>query len=58
VQRNVTADRAIGAQWLVTSGLKPGDRVITEGLIQIKAGQAIKPVPAGSKPAQLQHAAS
>jgi membrane fusion protein (multidrug efflux system) len=58
VQRNVTADRAIGAQWLVTSGLKPGDRVITEGLIRIKAGQAIKPVPAGSKPAQPEHAAS
>jgi membrane fusion protein (multidrug efflux system) len=51
VQRSVQADRAIGSQWLVTSGLKPGDRVITEGLIRIKAGQAIKPVPAGSKPA-------
>lgn len=51
IQRNIKADRAIGAQWLVTAGLQPGDRVITEGLIRIKAGQAIKPVPAGSKPA-------
>ncbi len=53
VQRAVSADRAIGNKWLVTKGLKPGDRVITEGLIRIKPGQAIKPVPAGSKPAPI-----
>lgn len=51
IQRSIKADRAVGSQWLVTSGLKPGERVITEGLIRIKAGAAIKPVPAGSKPA-------
>lgn len=30
--RELQADRAIGDQWLVSSGLKPGDRVIVEGL--------------------------
>lgn len=50
VQRPVTTSQTVGANWLVTSGLKPGDKVITEGLGKIKAGQAIKPVPAGSPP--------
>ena len=49
VARTVKAERAIGDKWLVTEGLKPGDKVIVEGLGRIKAGQAIKPVAAGSK---------
>jgi membrane fusion protein (multidrug efflux system) len=48
--RTVTADRTVGASWLVTNGLKPGDKVIIEGLGKIKPGKPIKPVPAGSKP--------
>ncbi|NIJ09424.1 membrane fusion protein (multidrug efflux system) [Sphingomonas vulcanisoli] len=51
VSRTVTTSQTVGANWLVTSGLKPGDKVITEGLSKLKPGQAIKPVPAGSKPA-------
>jgi membrane fusion protein, multidrug efflux system len=51
-QRNVTTDRAVGDKWLVTSGLKPGDKLITEGLINVHApGQPVRAVPAGSKPA-------
>ncbi len=50
VLRDVKADQTIGDKWLVTSGLKPGDKLITEGLGRIKPGQAIRPVPAGSKP--------
>ena len=50
VLRTVTATRSIGDKWLVTKGLDPGDRVIVEGLVRIKAGQTIVPVPAGSKP--------
>jgi membrane fusion protein (multidrug efflux system) len=50
VQRDVSANRTVGDKWLVTSGLKPGDRLIVEGLGRIKAGQAIRPVPAGSSP--------
>lgn len=51
VLQPVKADRTVGDKWLVGSGLKPGDKVIVEGLGRIKAGQAIKPVPAGSQPA-------
>lgn len=50
VSRDVKADRTIGASWLVTGGLKPGEKVIVEGLGRIKAKQPIRPVPAGSKP--------
>lgn len=50
VLRPVTVGRTVGDKWLVTAGLKPGDKVITEGLDRIKPGQAIRPVPAGSPP--------
>jgi membrane fusion protein (multidrug efflux system) len=51
VRRDIIAERTIGDQWLVTGGLKPGDRVIVEGLGKIKPGGKIVPVAAGSKPA-------
>jgi membrane fusion protein (multidrug efflux system) len=46
--RQVKADRTEGANWVVTDGLKPGDRVIVEGTAKARPGQAVKPVPAGS----------
>nr|WP_295662432.1 efflux RND transporter periplasmic adaptor subunit [Polymorphobacter sp.] len=51
VSRDVKVDRTVGDKWLVASGLAVGDKVIVEGLNRVKAGQAVKPVPAGSKPA-------
>jgi membrane fusion protein (multidrug efflux system) len=48
VLRTVSADRTVADKWLVTSGLKPGDRVIVEGLDRVKPGQTVRPVPAGS----------
>jgi membrane fusion protein, multidrug efflux system len=47
--RTVETDRAIGDQWLVTSGLKPGDRVIVEGIQSAKPG--VKVVPEEYRPA-------
>src|SRR5882757_2033258 len=41
--RALQTDRAIGDQWLVTSGLKPGDRVIVEGLQLAKPGAKVQP---------------
>jgi membrane fusion protein, multidrug efflux system len=46
VQRKVTAERTQGAFWVVTEGLNPGDRVITQGLGRARPGQPVKPVPA------------
>jgi membrane fusion protein, multidrug efflux system len=39
--RVLKTDRAIGDQWLVTSGLSPGDRVIVEGLQSVKPGAKV-----------------
>ncbi|MBS9425256.1 efflux RND transporter periplasmic adaptor subunit [Photorhabdus caribbeanensis] len=40
--RIITANQAIGDKWLVTSGLKAGDRVIVTGLQKIKPGIPVK----------------
>ncbi len=48
VTRTITATRVLGTNWIVTSGLNRGDRVITEGLGRLKPNSMIKPVPAGS----------
>ena len=41
--RTITTDRAIGDQWLVSAGLKPGDRVIVEGIQSAKPGAKVVP---------------
>ena len=41
--RNVTADQAFGDKWLVTAGLKEGDKVIVTGLQRVKPGAAVTP---------------
>jgi membrane fusion protein (multidrug efflux system) len=46
VQRTVQADRTQGTYWVVTGGLAPGEKVITQGTANLKDGAAIKPVPA------------
>jgi membrane fusion protein (multidrug efflux system) len=39
--RPITADRTVGDKWLVTAGLKPGERVIVEGLQKVRPGAAV-----------------
>ncbi|MFU9138336.1 efflux RND transporter periplasmic adaptor subunit [Erwinia tasmaniensis] len=41
--RTITADQAIGDKWLVTAGLKPGDKVITTGVQRAKPGAQVTP---------------
>ena len=41
-QRMLTLDRAIGDQWLVSSGLASGDQVIVEGMLKVRPGMAVK----------------
>ena len=43
-QRILTLDRAIGDQWLVSSGLYPGDRLIVEGMLKVRPGATVKAV--------------
>ena len=44
-RRPVNAARTYGAYWVVKSGLKPGDKIITQGTGNLRAGAPIKPVP-------------
>ena len=48
VQRTIQADRTLGAFWVVTGGIAPGEKVITQGTANLKDGAEIKPVPASS----------
>jgi membrane fusion protein (multidrug efflux system) len=48
LRRKVTADRTQGTDWVVTSGLKAGDKVITQGLANLKQGMKVRPVPQGT----------
>jgi len=45
VQKTIKADRTQGMFWVVTGGLNPGDRIITQGLSKIAPNQGVKPVP-------------
>jgi membrane fusion protein (multidrug efflux system) len=44
-QRPIAIDRAMGDKWLVSDGLKPGDRLIVEGLQKARPGTSVKAVP-------------
>src|ERR1700730_6506699 len=41
--RTLQTDRAVGDQWVVTAGLKPGDRVIVDGLQLARPGSKVQP---------------
>lgn len=47
-RRKVTAQRTLGANWVVTDGLKPGDRVVTQGLTGLKDKMPVRPIPASA----------
>ncbi|HIJ86103.1 MAG TPA: efflux RND transporter periplasmic adaptor subunit [Desulfuromonadales bacterium] len=49
--RTIKVVRTVGDSWLVSSGLKAGDRVILEGLQKARPGTPVKAVPFGSPPA-------
>jgi len=51
LMQTIAIDRSIGGNWLVKSGLKPGDRVIIEGIQRIRPGIQVKVVPFDSKQA-------
>jgi membrane fusion protein (multidrug efflux system) len=46
VQRPVKVGRQIGEKLLIAEGLKPGERVVLEGLQKVREGAAVKPMTA------------
>lgn len=48
LRRVIRTTRTAGPNWVVTGGLKPGERVIVQGLNQLKSGAEVKAVPASA----------
>lgn len=48
--RIIATSRSVGADWIVTSGLKPGDKVIVEGAMMVRPGAVVNAVPFSEKP--------
>lgn len=48
-RQSITTDRILGANWLVSSGLSAGDRVIVEGLQKARPEAEVKVVPLQSE---------
>jgi membrane fusion protein (multidrug efflux system) len=48
--RPVTVGERVGSQWIIAKGLKPGEKVVVEGLQKLKAGDSVRPLPSGTEP--------
>jgi membrane fusion protein (multidrug efflux system) len=49
--RPVKVGERVGSQWIIETGLKPGDRVVAEGTQKVRPGAIVTPKPLGA-PAQ------
>jgi RND family efflux transporter MFP subunit len=47
--RPVTVGDTIGTQWVVNTGVNPGERVIVEGVQKVRQGMQVKPKPSEAK---------
>ena len=45
-ERVVELGQAIGDKWLIRSGLQPGDKLIVDGLLNLRPGSKVTPRPA------------
>ena len=43
--RSLEVRGAAGDQWIVTQGLREGDRIVVDGLQRARPGEKVKPVP-------------
>ncbi|HWB99428.1 MAG TPA: efflux RND transporter periplasmic adaptor subunit [Bryobacteraceae bacterium] len=43
--RSIVTGERVGERWVVLQGLKPGDRVIVEGLLKARPGSVVNPQP-------------
>jgi RND family efflux transporter MFP subunit len=45
-QRGVTVGQRFGSDWVIEEGLKPGERIVVEGLQKVREGAPVQPLPA------------
>jgi membrane fusion protein (multidrug efflux system) len=38
----------MGSNWIIETGLNPGDRIAVEGLLRLRGGMTVNPIPAGA----------
>lgn len=50
VAQNVSTGDRVGERWIITQGLKPGDKVIVEGTMKVRPGAPVTPQPWTQKP--------
>jgi membrane fusion protein (multidrug efflux system) len=48
--RPVKVAQRIGTQWIIDAGLKPGERVVAEGIQRVRAGMTVNPKPLKAMP--------
>jgi membrane fusion protein, multidrug efflux system len=46
--RSVVVDRTVGGDWLVNDGLKPGERIVVEGVQKARPGAVVNPTDAAA----------
>jgi membrane fusion protein (multidrug efflux system) len=56
--RLLTTSRTAGDNWIVTGGLKPGDKVIVEGGMMLRPGMVVTPAPWSERTAAAPSAAA
>ncbi len=49
--RPVKPAETIGTQWVIEEGLKPGERVVVEGILKVRPGSKVNPKPFAEAPA-------
>jgi len=47
--RPVTLGETVGNQWIISQGVKPGERVVVEGIQKVRQGMLVNPKPFESK---------
>jgi RND family efflux transporter MFP subunit len=48
--RTVKAGVHVGTEWIIDEGLKPGERVVAEGVQKVRQGMKVNPKPFGTQP--------
>jgi membrane fusion protein (multidrug efflux system) len=43
--RTVKPGDRVGAMWIIEEGLKPGERVVAEGVQKVRPGMQVNPTP-------------
>ena len=48
--RPVKVGERVGTDWIIEEGLKPGEKIVAEGIQRVKAGMAVNPKPLKAMP--------